>query len=73
MLKNRVVSAFAVALLLGATACGDDAAEEPEIVEEPVVAPVDAPVEPVPAVTENAIIMDTSVVADETAPVDTAM
>ena len=57
MLKNRVTSAFALVLLLGAAACGDDVAEEP-VVEEAV--PMSTETEQVaPAVIEGTIVMDT--------------
>jgi hypothetical protein len=58
-MKNRVFAAFALVALLGTAACGDDA-EEAEVVEEsqPVVIPDSVYVDP--AVTEGAIIMDTT-------------
>lgn len=63
MLKNRIFTALAFAGLVGFTACAD----EPEVVEEPVVEePIMEPAtEPAPMTTDTALMpIDTAAEAD---------
>ena len=72
MKRNPLFSVVMMAAALGAAACGDRAQEEPVVTEEPQAEFGQEPeIQVDPAVTEGAVIMDTSAVGTVVTP-DTA-